>query len=240
MDDGGGMFVQNAFYSAVRKQIEPQVAPLGFRHDRQYYYRIVQAVVQQFCPLWLYHDFTIRFTLRSLYQDNMRRAEGLDVMRIVDGTNRWLGSAITEIAPNVYLANEDFCTATEKTLRSCADTCEKMLTEHLLPWFQTNTDSASAYAACENAGLFLLPEGAVLLIAGLGFLLGMGDWERARETLRPYVEHSVNCNLRWWARMEPEYLPLYQALTRCDFQYIQNYMQEKRRKNIAEFRWKVL
>lgn len=88
--------MQNAFYSAVRKQIEPQVAPLGFCLDRQYYYRIVQDVVQQFCPLWLHHDFTVRFTLRSLYQDNTRRAEGLDVMQLVDGSNRWLGSAILE------------------------------------------------------------------------------------------------------------------------------------------------
>lgn len=231
--------MQNAFYSAVRKQIEPQVAPLGFRHDRQYYYRIVQDVVQQFCPLWLHHDFTIRFTLRSLYQDNTRRAEGLDVMQLVDGSNRWLGSAILEIAPDVYIANEDFCAVTEKTIQASAAICEKMLTEHLLPWFQTNTDSASAYAACEKTGLFLLQEGAALPIAGLGFLLGMGDWERARETLKPYVEHSVNCNSRWWARMEPEYLPLYQALTRSDVPYIQNYMEEKRRKNGAEFRWQV-
>lgn len=91
--------MQNAFYSAVIKQIEPQVAPLGFRHDRQYYYRIVQDVVQQFCPLWLHHDFTIRFTLRSLYQDNMRRAEGLDVMQLVGADGAGISAALSGVDP---------------------------------------------------------------------------------------------------------------------------------------------
>lgn len=234
------MFVGNPFYSVVRNQIEPAVKPLGFRHDGRYYYRIIQDVVQQFCPLWLHHDFTIRFTLRSLYQSNTRRAEGLDVMRIVDGTNRWLGGTMQEIAPNCYLAREDFYAATEEAVQLAADVCETTLRETLLPWFQQHTDSAKAYAACKQADLFLLSPGAAEPIAALGFLLGMGEWARAQETLRPYVERRVDCNPRWWARMEPEYLPLYTALAQGDFQTIQAYMEEKRRQNAAEFRWKAL
>lgn len=231
--------MSSPFYNVVKKQIEPIIKPLGFRSYRRYYYRIINDVVQQFCPLWLYHDFTIRFVLRSLYQDNERTTEGDEVMRLINGTNRWLGPTSTEIAPDYYAANEDFCTLSQKTYQISADICEQVLSEYLLPWFEENTDSAKAYTACKTAELFLPDEGVAEPVGGLGFLLGMGEWDRACEALRPYIEHTICCNPNWWNMVEADYTPLYHALAEKDISYVQTYMEEKRQKNYKEFHWNV-
>ncbi|MDD7302733.1 MAG: hypothetical protein PUG87_12420 [Eubacteriales bacterium] len=226
------------FYSAVKQNIEPIIKPLGFRSYRRYYYRIINDVVQQFFPLWLHHDFTIRFVLRSLYQDNERTAEGDEVMRLINGTNLWLGPTSTEIAPHHYVANENFLTLTPKTYQLSADICKEALTEYLLPWFEENTDSAKAYAACKTAKLYLSPQGCTEPLGGLGFLLGMGEWDRACAALYPYIEHTIRFNPRWWSTVESEYTSLYRALIGKDAPYIRHYMEEKRQKNYKEFKWK--
>ena len=227
------------FYGVVKKRIEPIIKPLGFHSYRRYYYRIVNDVVQQFCPLWLYHDFTIRFLLRSLYQDNERIAEGEEVMWLINGTHRWLAPTFTKVSPNLYVANEDFQTLTPKTYQISADICEKALKEHLLPWFEENTDSEKAYAACKTAQLFLPRKNVSDSIESLGFLLGMGEWDKALAVLHPYIERTISCNPHWWSIMESEYTSLYHALAEKDISYVRNYMEEKRQKNYKEFKWKA-
>lgn len=227
----------SSFYSVVKKQIGPMVRPLGFRCHSRYYYRIIQDVVQQFCPLCLSHNVTIRFAVHSVYEDNRRISEGDEVMRLIDGTNGWLISAYTETAPQQYAAQEAFGIGLQKHTRS-ADICAEVLRTYLLPWFEANTDSEKAYLACRAAGLFS-PAGLEQdSIKSLGFLLGMREWERAGEVLRPYIEHTVSCNQHWWSEKAPEYTELYDALCRKDIPCLRDYMESKRENTCREFRWK--
>ena len=80
----------NSFYQIVKQRINPIVKPFGFRIRDRFYHRIINNVVQQFCLLHLARDFTIRFHIFSVYDDNYRTMEGDEVHRLIDGTNDWL------------------------------------------------------------------------------------------------------------------------------------------------------
>ena len=85
------------FYSIAKQAITPIVKPLEFRCRGRFYYRIIDNVVQQFCLLWLNHDFTIRFNISSVYADNDRLIEGNEVAKIINGSNNmWLGQRLVQ------------------------------------------------------------------------------------------------------------------------------------------------
>lgn len=109
------------FYSIAKQAITPIVKPLEFRCRGRFYYRIIDNVVQQFCLLWLNHDFTIRFNISSVYADNDRLIEGNEVAKIINGSNNmWLGQRLVqgELPQPIFFAR-DYCQPLPSLYRLC-------------------------------------------------------------------------------------------------------------------------
>ncbi len=211
------------FYSTTKRAIAPIVKPLGFRCQGRFYYRIVGNVVQQFCLLWLNRDFTIRFHLSSVFGDNDKTIEGEEVTKLINGSNNmWLKKlmATSELPYQSYV-------------QECANTCVDVLTNYLLPWFDSSNNSSSAYKMAKEADIYLTMHQEPDSYGCLGFLLDMGRWEQSATLVKYYLDNSLLYNQYWWKTREQEYRQLYDALISGDALYIKQYMDEKKSKHIS-------
>ena len=95
------------FYKAAKAAMDPLGKPLGFRRRGQFYDRIVNDVVQQFCPFWRHFNFTIRFRVTSVYDSSVELVEGGEIYQLINGTNEWLGPRMVEKAPGVLAYMEE-------------------------------------------------------------------------------------------------------------------------------------
>lgn len=208
------------FYKAVKSALDPMVKPLGFRSRDRFYYRIVNDVVQQFCLLYRNLDFTIRFDVVSVYEDGVL-AEGHDIYRLINETNQWLGFRMVQKASG-ELAYEGPIAANpiRPDLRLCADACTNAVKQYLLPFFDEAVDSESAHRLLHQRVWYWRSTDDHTLC--LGFLLGMGEWEQARDALKQYLDRprgeGVFWNMLW---------RLYDALDSYDVSYILDYMEKK-------------
>lgn len=208
------------FYKAVRPALDQAVKPLGFHSRDRFCYRIVNDVVQQFCLLYRNLDFTIRFNVVSVYTDNIL-AEGHDIYRLIDGTNQWLGlrmvqKASGELAYEGPVAADPF----HPDLRLCADSCTNAVKQYLLPFFDEATDSESAHRLLHQRVWDGRSSDDHTLC--VGFLLGMGEWEQARDALKQDLDRPHGVAPVW-----NELWRLYDALDTYDIPYILDYMEKK-------------
>lgn len=224
------------FYKAAKAAIDPVVKPLGFRRRGQFYYRIVNDVVQQFCPFWRHFNFTVRFRVTSVYDSSAELVEGGEIYQLINGTNEWLGLRMVETAPGV-LAYEGPCADPfHIDLGQSAQICAGAVQDYLLPFFEAAVDSQSALRLLRERGLDMCPpdcpEGADS-ISSLGFLLGMGEWERAEKALKAFLDHP-HADDSYWNMM----WKLYDALEALDVPGVLAYMEEREAAAYAELKWK--
>lgn len=221
------------FYAFTCKEIKRIVKPLGFKKYGRFFYRITEdGVVQQFCLLCLHGDFTIRFSLDSIFGDNDRTEEGSDIYQLIDGTNEWIGHNFDRNVINgmtVYTSNKN--SYTEAT-----NMCIKVLRDVLLPYFEKTKD-------IKNAHTFMLENDSLVKHSTtdfdtreIGFYLLENNYDKAKEVLEYYIENKDKWNKRWWEEKEVEYQKLYYAIKNGDMNYIQKYKKDKRRKTCSEFR----
>jgi len=222
-----------AFYAFTCKEIYKIVKPLGFKKYGRFFYRITEdGVVQQFCLLCLHGDFTIRFSLDSIFGDNDRTEEGSDIYQLIDGTNEWIGHNFDRSVINgrtVY---------TSKTISyaEASNMCEKVLCDVLLPYFEKTKD-------IKNAHKFMLENDSLVKhgttdfdTREIGFYLLENNYDKVKEVLEYYIENKDKWNKRWWEEKEVEYQKLYDAIKKSDINYIQKYKKDKKRKTCSEFR----
>ena len=208
------------FYKAVKPALDLVVRPLGFRSRDRFYYRIVNDVVQQFCLLYRNLDFTLRFDVASVYADNIL-AEGHDIYRLINGTNQWLGlrrvqKASGELVYEGPVAADPIC----PDLRLCADACTDAVKRYLLPFFDEAADSESAHRLLHQRVWDGRSSDDHTLC--VGFLLGMGEWEQARDALKQYLDRPREEGMFW-----NELWKLYDALDSYDVSCILDYMEKK-------------
>ena len=220
------------FYSMVCKEIKRIVKPLGFEKYNRFFYRITDdGVVQQFCFLCLRGEFTIRFTLNSIFADNDKTKEGSEVHKIIDGTNKWIGEGFDMSAINgmtVYNHKRiSYEEATEK--------CKAVLNEVLIPYFEKAKDVKIAHE--------LMLKNDSLIKAGandfdcreIGFYLSEENYGMVKQVLEYYLDNKEKWNKRWWKEKEVEYQKLCDAIKTNDVNYINEYKKDKKKKTYAEF-----
>ena len=216
------------FYSATKQAIAPIVKPMGFRCQGRFYYRIVGNVVQQFCLLRLNHNFTIRFHLSSVFDDNDKTIEGNEVTKLINGSNNmWLGQLMA--------TSELQC---ESYVQECTNTCVDVLTNYLLPWFDGASNSASAYKMAKEANIYLTIHQEPDSYRCLGFLLDMERWDQSATLIKYYLDNSHLYNQNWWKPREQEFQQLYDALINGDTMHIKQYMDDKKAQTYHLFRYK--
>ena len=214
-----------SFYRAAKRAIAPIVKPLGFRCEGRFYYRIVGNVVQQFCLLWLNNDFTIRFHISSVFDENDKTMEGEEVVKLINGSNNmWFKDLMDTDGQNQFGVQE------------YADKCVEVLTEYLLPWFDIASNSASAYKMVKQTNLYPTIHQEPDSYWCLGFLLDMEQWERSADVVKYYLDNSNLYNPKWWETREQEYRQLYDALVSGDSTYIEQYLDDKKARTHRLFR----
>ena len=209
----------NPFYPAAKAAIQPLAAEAGFRSRGRHFYRITNDVVQQFCLLSLRGNYTIRFHISSVYDENRYDAEGVEVCRLIDGTGFFLSNRPQLLVPDPF--DPDY----RVSLETCVEVCETALRAYLLPWFEQTADSERAFRQAQALGM-LAPRGEPRARNCLGFLLALGRTEEAAALLR----------------QEPacEYRELCRAVTAQDGAFLRAYMEQKKAATYAEFKWKPL
>lgn len=229
------------FYQACKRAIIPVVKPLGFHSFNRYYYRITGGVVQQFCLLWLRRNFTIRFLLSSVYDDNDRTREGDDIYRLIDGTSTFLS-----MRPDKFCANPSALFPTGPLLpdyEQCALVCRTALEEYLLPFFEQTTTLESAYSQCEEKKLVWRHEvngkKEPFSPSTLGFLLGMGQYSDAQLLLDFMIENHTGYNQRWWMAHQEIYVQLRNALEEKDTAFLTTYLRKKKEETYQAFKLKI-
>lgn len=216
------------FYSITKQAITRIVKPLGFRTQGRFYYRITGNVVQQFCLLWINRNFTIRFHISSVFGDNDKSIEGNEITKLINGSNNmWLGQlmAANQLQQRSYI-------------QECANTCADVLTNYLIPWFDSANNSASAYKMAKEANIFLATHQEPDSYRCLGFLLDMERWEQSATLVKFYLDNSHLYNQKWWKPREQEYQQLYATLINKDMMYLKQYMDEKKSQTYRIFRHK--
>ncbi|MFZ3131097.1 MAG: hypothetical protein WA125_08370 [Desulfosporosinus sp.] len=230
----------NPFYQIVKQRINPIVKPYGFRIRDRFYHRIINNVVQQFCLLHLARDFTIRFHISSVYDDNYRTMEGDEVHRLIDGTNDWFGTRVVGKLFGLDVLENPYADMKPETLQKAADICANALEKYLLPWFSQTTTSEDALNASRSSKLtdfykrYDEPDDQEI-----GFLLDMDKYEAVAEILNYYIQNSDKYNKSWWQETGPEYKKLYTAIIKDDQSYIHNYMEQKKAATYTELKWKA-
>ena len=220
----------SAFYRLAGKQIKELVKPYGFKKNGRFFYRITEdGVVQQFCMLWLYRSFTLRYYLSSVYGYNGLDIEGDEIHGIINGSiNQWISDDCTgydACADNAM----DFATAI----------CLKNVQDVLIPFFETHKDPKSAreHIAAHNpriTGGFDKYD-----LRELGFYLSLGNMEACQDFLVHYIKNSDKYNPNWWRKTEQEYHCLLDAICTNDTAYLSTYMDNKKRATFAEYKWKA-
>lgn len=120
------------FYSTTKRALAPIVKPLGFRCKGRFYHRIIDNVVQQFCLLWLNHDFTIRFHISSVFGDNDKHIEGSEIAKLIDGSNNmWLGQRMVKSELQQQFSLQGPSANLFPNYNECANTCVDMLVNYL-------------------------------------------------------------------------------------------------------------
>lgn len=229
----------NPFYQIVKQRINPIVKPFGFRIRDRFYHRIINNVVQQFCLLHLARDFTIRFHISSVYDDNYRTMEGDEVHRLIDGTNDWFGTRVVGKFYGLDVYENPYADMKPETLQKAADVCVDALEKYLLPWFSQATTSENALREAQSSGLFYRLHDESASSEEIGFLLDMGKYADIAEILKYYIQNSDKYNKSWWQETGPEYKKLYTAIIKDDQSYIHNYMEQKKAATYAELKWKA-
>ncbi len=228
---GSGIMVSFIFYAFACKEIEKIVKPLGFKRYHRFFCRVTEdGVVQQFCLLCLHGDFTIRFSMDSIFGDNDRTEEGSDIYRLIDGTNGWIGRNFDRSVINgmtVY-------TSKKISYVEAVDMCKNVLLDVLLPCFEKTK-------VIKNAHTFMLENDSLVKhgtidfdTREIGFYLSKENYDKAKEVLAYYIENKNKWNKRWWKEKEVEYLELYDAIKNNDMNYIKRYKKDKKGKNCLE------
>ena len=228
------------FYSIAKQAITPIVKPLEFRCRGRFYHRIIDNVVQQFCLLWLNHDFTIRFNISSVYADNDRLIEGNEVAKIINGSNNmWLGQRLVQGELQQQFSLQGTTASLFPHYIDCANTCVDVLINYLIPWFEKACNSASAYKMAKDANIFLTIHQEPDSYESLGFLLDQQRWKQSAALIKYYLDNSHLYNQKWWIPREQEYQQLYEALVNMDTAYIKQYMDGKKSATYRLFRYKL-
>lgn len=218
----------DGFYRGVKPALISVVKPLGFRSRGRSYYRVVNDVVQRFCLLYRNYDFTIRFHVASVYGDDCL-AEGHDIHRLIDGTNKWLGIQLKEEAPG-KLGYVGPCAAdpVHPDLELCGKVCAEVVKGYLLPFFSEAVDAESAHRLLHERELeredhiFCYP-----------FFLGTGEWERALSSLKEYLSMDHGPSNYW-----NELWKLHDALDALDVAAVLEYMGKKEAATYETLHWK--
>ena len=230
----------NPFYQIVKQRINPIVKPYGFRIRDRFYHRIINNVVQQFCLLHLERDFTIRFNISSVYDNNDRTMEGDELYRLIDGTDDWFGTQVVGKILGLDVYENPYADMKPETLQKAADVCANALETYLLPWFSRTTTSEDAFRAASASNLLGFDKrfNEPGCDHEIGFLLDMGKDKAVAEILDYYIQNNKKYNKSWWEETGPEYKRLYTAIIKDDQTYIGGYMKQKKVATYAEFKWK--
>jgi hypothetical protein len=230
----------NPFYQIVKQKINPIVKPFGFRIRGRFYHRIINNVVQQFCLLHLERDFTIRFSISSIYDDNYRTMEGDEVHRLIDGTNDWFGTRVVGKMFGLDVYENPYADLKPETLQKAADVCANALETYLLPWFSKVTTSEDALRAALSSELtgFDKMHDEPGTDHEIGFLLDMGKYEAVAEILNYYIQNNNKYSKSWWQETGPKYKQLYTAIIKNDYSSIYSYMEQKKAATYTELKWK--
>lgn len=229
--EGSGIMLSFVFYAFTCKEIYKIVKPLGFKKYGRFFYRITEdGVVQQFCLLCLRGEFTIRFTLNSIFCDNDKNKEGSEIHQIIDGTNKWIGENFDMSVVNGMTVYNHNPISYEEAIEKC----KNVLNEVLIPYFEKTKN-------IKNAHKFML-ENDSLVEAGtkdfdsreIGFYLSEENYDKVKEILEYYIDNKDKWNKRWWEEKEVEYQKLYDAIKNNDMNYIQKYKKDKKRKTYLE------
>jgi hypothetical protein len=229
----------NPFYQIVKQRINPIVKPYGFRVRDRFYHRIINNVVQQFCLFYRYRDFTIRFCISSVYNDNQKTTDGHEVHLLIDGTGSWFGTRVVGKAFGLDVLENPYADMSPESLQQAAEVCADALDKYLLPWFSQAATSEDALAAIKSLNLpgykrYDEPGSHI----EIGFLLDMGKLDKVSEILNYYIQNSDRYNAWWWQETGPEYKQLYDAIINNDHIFINKYMEQKRAATFAELKWK--
>ena len=224
------------FYSTTKRALAPIVKPLGFRCKGRFYHRIIDNVVQQFCLLWLKHDFTIRFHISSVFGDNDKHIEGSEIAKLIDGSNNmWLGQRMVKSELQQQFSLQGPSANLFPNYNECANTCVDMLVNYLIPWFNGANTSASAYKMAKEANIFDPLRQEHDSYKCLGFLLDMELWDQSATLIKYYLDNNRLYNQIWWKPREQEYRQLYDALTNGDTLYLKQYMDNKKSQTYSLF-----
>jgi len=219
-----------AFYSFAGQQIKDIVSPYGFKKKGRFFYRITEdGVVQQFCLLWLYRDFTIRFEMASVYGECDLKTEGAEISQLIDGSfNGWL----TGFPFESRFDPED------NPIDYAADVCVQAVKSTLLPFWEAHKDHRSAHAFVSRHSSPVAWGGDKYDARELGFFLGMGDMTSAMDYLLYRIENADKYNKYWWNMVKEKYHQLLDAICLEDQEAISQYMDEKKKATYAEYKWK--
>ncbi len=218
-------------YAFACKEIDKIVRPLGFKRYHRFFYRVTDdGVVQQFCLLCLHSNFTIRFTLNSIFCDNDKTKEGSEIHHIIDGTNGWIGENFDRSVINGMTIYNHRQISYEEAI----NICKNVLHDVLLPYFEKTKDS-------KNAHNYMLKNDSLVEngtkdfdLREIGFYLADENYDKVKEVLEYYIENKTKWNKIWWEEKEVEYQELYDAIKSNDMNYIQRYKKDKKRKTCLE------
>ena len=219
----------NTFYQLAGKKMRELVKPYGFQKSGRYFFRITEdGVVQQFCLLWLYNSFTIRFYLSSIYGCFGRNGEGMEISELINGSiNQWLSD------PRL-----GYCVNTDYTEEAAADICLQVTKDVLLPFFESHKAPLSAKVFMINHNHTIANGIAKYDLNELGFNLSLGDLDSTRDFLVHHIENADMYNKLWWKEVKQEYHQLLDAICTEDCNFISSYMEEKKNATYAEYKWK--
>lgn len=212
------------FRPIAKNTIHPLAKAAGFRNRGNYYYRIVNDVVQQFCLLHLRMGFTIRFHISSVYNDNRYDREGWEVCRLINNANDFIGCYPTLLVPHPF--DEDYNLRPDAS----AEICRKAFQEYLLPWFDRTQSPASAYSAAQE-----LPQVSPLFT--FGHLLAEDRLADAEHLLHDLCTPKTT-DSKWWLENKPVFAALHRAVSEQDHEFIRQYMEQKKTATYKEFHWK--
>lgn len=209
------------FYKLAREKLMVLLKPLGFHVCGRFYYRIVGDVTQQFCLLWQYGDFTVQVSVSSVYaQNNRRNMEGFELAQLIDGSNRWFGSYYYTGADGIDHYEPLFPDSSLKTLNTASVMCVHLIRTYLVPFFQAADRMDTAYrAAWQYHDIGPIVEEPCDM-GNLGFLLGLGEWERAAAVLDFHLPFEKPFAAVW--------RDIGDALRRRDIPAVQAYLAPRR------------
>ena len=230
----------NPFYQITKKQIKPIVAPLGFRCRNRFFYRIINNVVQQFCLLWLQRNYTIRFHISNVYNDNENGflIEGDEIDRLIGNGQHWLGAQYYRRG-NELVRDPLYTDLTAETYQKGANDCNYALNKYLLPWFSRVSTCESAYNALKEFSYYHLKDKQPGGYEEIGFLLEMGKYKKVSEILNYFIQNKNKFNTLWWQEKSSEIQKLYAAIKDNDQVYISGYMDQKMKLTMSEYKWKT-